>query len=117
VTEFISKSLNWWAYFKGVKLDFSRPGKPTDNAFIKSLNGKFSQECLNQRWLLSLEDAQEVIEAWREHYSQHRPHSAHGGGSPVEFAIFSRGLPLLENLVSLAFQMDQTWGQGQNAKL
>ena len=52
--EFISKSLDWWAYFNGVKLDFSRPGKPTDNAFIESFNGKFRQECLNQHWFLSL---------------------------------------------------------------
>lgn len=55
--EFISKSLDWWAYFNGVKLDFSRPGKPTDNAFIESFNGKFRRECLNQHWFLSLEDA------------------------------------------------------------
>jgi putative transposase len=89
--EFVSKSLDWWAYFNGVKLDFSRPGKPTDNAFIESFNGKFRQECLNQHWFLSLEDAQDVIEAWREDYNQHRPHSALGDRSPVEFAIFSRG--------------------------
>ncbi len=89
--EFVSKSLDWWAYFNGVKLDFSRPGKPTDNAFIESFNGKFRQECLNQHWFLSLEDAQDVIEAWRKDYNQHRPHSALGDRSPVEFANFSRG--------------------------
>jgi len=50
--EFISKSLDWWAYFKGVNLDFSRPGKPTDNAFIESFNGKLRIECLNQHWFL-----------------------------------------------------------------
>ena len=60
--EFISKSLDWWAYFNGVKLDFSRPGKPTDNAFIESFNGKFRQECLNQHWFLSLAEAQAEIE-------------------------------------------------------
>ena len=89
--EFISKSLDWWAYFNSVKLDFSRPGKPTDNAFIESFNGKFRQECLNQHWFLSLDDAQEVISAWREDYNRHRPHSALGDRSPEEFAIFSRG--------------------------
>ena len=89
--EFISKSLDWWAYFNGVKLDFSRPGKPTDNAFIESFNGKFRQECLNQHWFLSLEDAQEVIDAWREDYNWHRPHSALGDRSPIEFANFSAG--------------------------
>jgi len=89
--EFISKSLDWWAYFNRVKLDFSRPGKPTDNAFIESFNGKFRQECLNQHWFLSLDDAQEVIEAWRQDYNQHRPHSALEDRTPVEFANFSRG--------------------------
>jgi putative transposase len=89
--EFISKSLDWWAYFNGVKLDFSRPGMPTDNAFIESFNGKFRQECLNQHWFLSLDDAQEVIAAWQEDYTQYRPHSALGDRSPVEFAKFSRG--------------------------
>ena len=58
--EFISKSLDWWAYWNDVKLDFSRPGKPTDNALIESFNGKFREECLNQHWFLSLDDAQEV---------------------------------------------------------
>ncbi len=89
--EFISKSLDWWAYFNGVKLDFSRPGKPTDNAFIESFNGKFRQECLNQHWFLSLDDAQEVIDVWRDDYNQHRPHSALGDRPPAEFAILSRG--------------------------
>ena len=53
-----------------MKLDFSRPGKPTDNALIESFNGKFRQECLNQHWFLSLDDAQEVISAWREDYNR-----------------------------------------------
>jgi putative transposase len=87
--EFVSKSLDWWAYFNGVELDFSRPGKPTDNAFIESFNGKFRQECLNQHWFLSLEDAQERIDLWRQHYNDDRPHSALGDRTPHEFAIFS----------------------------
>jgi putative transposase len=87
--EFVSKSLDWWAYFNGVELDFSRPGKPTDNAFIESFNGKFRQECLNQHWFLSVEDAQERIDLWREHYNEDRPHSALGHRTPHEFAIFS----------------------------
>jgi putative transposase len=64
--EFISKSLDWWAYFNKVKLDFSRPGKPTDNAVIESFNGRLRQECLNEHWFLSLDDAQEKIDRWRE---------------------------------------------------
>ena len=55
-SEFISKELDLWAYMKGVTLDFSRPGKPTDNAFIESFTGKFRAECLNQHWFMSLDD-------------------------------------------------------------
>jgi putative transposase len=84
--EFVSKSLDWWAYFNSVKLDFSRPGKPTDNAFIESFNGKFRQECLNQHWFLNLEDAQEQVDSWREDYNQTRPHSSLGDRTPEEFA-------------------------------
>ena len=61
--EFTSKRLDQWAYLNGVQLDFSRPGKPTDNAFIESFNGRFRQECLNENWFLSLEDTREKIEA------------------------------------------------------
>lgn len=83
--EFISKSLDLWAYCKKVQLDFSRPGKPTDNAFIESFNGKFRSECLDQHWFLSLEEASKIIEAWRYDYNHSRPHSALGNVSPVEF--------------------------------
>ena len=85
----ISKSLDWWAYFNGVKLDLSRPGKPTDNAFIESFNGKFRAECLNQHWFLSLPEAQQEIDSWREDYNGFRPHSALGGRTPNEFAACS----------------------------
>ena len=61
--EFISKRLDQWAYLNGVELDFSRPGKPTDNAFIESFNGRFRQECLNENWFLSLDDAEEKVES------------------------------------------------------
>ena len=84
--EFVSRSLNLWAYWSGVKLDFSRPGKPTDNAFIESFNGKFREECLNQHWFLSLEEAQKKIDFWREDYNQRRPHSSLGDVPPAEFA-------------------------------
>jgi len=89
--EFISKSLDWWAYFNQVKLDFSRPGKPTDNALIESFNGKFRAECLNQHWFLSLAEAQAEIDSWRVDYNEQRPHSALGDRTPLEFAIFSEG--------------------------
>ncbi len=65
--EFVSKVLDRWAYRNGVKLDFSRPGKPTDNAYVESSNGGLRDECLNVNWCLSLEDARSKIEAWRRH--------------------------------------------------
>jgi putative transposase len=83
--EFISKVLDQWAYLNGVELDFSRPGKPTDNAFIEAFNGRLREECLNENWFLSLEDAREKIDAWREEYNRQRPHSALGNLSPEEF--------------------------------
>ena len=60
--EFISKDVDLWAYWNQVQLDFSRPGKPTDNAYIESFNARFRQECLNEHWFLSLEDAEEKVE-------------------------------------------------------
>ena len=84
--EFISKSLDWWAYFNDVELDFSRPGKPTDNAYIESFNGRFRQECLNQHWFLSMTDAQQRIDQWRKDYNEQRPHSALDNRTPKEFA-------------------------------
>lgn len=83
-SEFISKALDKWAYENGVMLDFSRPGKPTDNAFIESFNGSFRDECLNVNWFLSLEDAKEKITAFKEEYNHFRPHSSLGNLTPVE---------------------------------
>jgi putative transposase len=82
--EFVSKELDLWAYMKGVTLDFSRPGKPTDNAFIESFNGKFRAECLNANWFLSLDEARAKCEAWRRDYNEVRPHSAIGNRTPME---------------------------------
>ena len=76
--EFTSKRLDQLTYLNGVELDFSRHGKPTDNAFIESFNGRFRQECLNENWFLSLEDARKKVESWRNHYNGERPHSALG---------------------------------------
>src|ERR1041385_8410631 len=74
-----------WAHRHGVKLEFSRPGKPTDNAFIESFNGRLRQECLNQNWFLSPADARETIENWRQDYNEYRPHSSLGQQTPSEF--------------------------------
>jgi len=84
--EFVSKALDQWAYWNKVELDFSRPGKPTDNAYIESFNARFRIECLNQNWFLSLEDARQRIESWRIDYNEQRPHSALGNLAPDEFA-------------------------------
>ncbi|MET3889047.1 putative transposase [Bosea sp. OAE506] len=84
-TEFVSRDIDLWAYQRGVTLDFSRPGKPTDNAFIESFNGKFRTECLNAHWFMSLPDARCPVEsgAWRREYNELRPHSAIGNKTPI----------------------------------
>lgn len=82
-SEFMSRDLDLWAYHRGVTLDFSRPGKPTDNAFIESFNGKFRAECLNTHWFMSLDDARSKCEAWRRDYNEVRPHSAIGNKPPA----------------------------------
>lgn len=84
-SEFISRVLDKWAYENNVELDFSRPGKPTDNPFIESFNGSFRDECLNVNWFMSMEDAQEKFDIWREDYNTFRPHSSLGDISPNEY--------------------------------
>ena len=84
--EFVSKELDLWAYANDVTLDFSRPGKPTDNAFIESFNARVRQECLNQHWFLSLADARSKINRWRREYNEDRPHSRLGYLTPKEYA-------------------------------
>ena len=82
-SEFISRDLDLWAYQHDVTLDFSRPGKPTDNAFIESFNGKFRSECLNAHWFLTLDDARSKMEDWRQDQNNVRPHSAIGNKPPA----------------------------------
>jgi putative transposase len=91
-TEFVSKEVDLWAYTNGIELDFSRPGKPTDNAFVESFNGKFREECLNQHWFLDLEDARQRIEKWRMDYNTFRPHKTLEGLTPSEYVLrYSEG--------------------------
>lgn len=87
--EFISNVLDAWAYERGVKLHFIRPGKPVDNAFIESFNGKFRDECLNQNWFMSLGHARQVIEDWRVDYNMVRPHGSLRDMTPNEFRLAS----------------------------
>ena len=85
-TEFMSRALEDWAYHRGVQLDFIRPGKPVENAFIESFNGRLRDECMNVHQFTSIEDAKAKIEAWRRDYNEHRPHSALGHLTPNEYA-------------------------------
>lgn len=90
-TEFTSKALEEWAYQRGVKLDFTHPGKPTENGHIESFNGRLRDECLNVNQFLSLDDAREQIERWRLDYNANRPHSSLGNLTPSEFALQRQG--------------------------
>jgi putative transposase len=85
-TEFTSRVVDQWAYQHQVALHFIERGKPTQNAFIESFNGKFRDECLDQNWFVDLRQAREVIEAWRVDYNTVRPHSSLGYQTPEEFA-------------------------------
>ena len=91
-SEFVSKVMDKWAYDNQVVLDFSRPGKPTDNAFAESFIGSFRDECLNVNWFLSLDDACDKIEQWRQDYNEFRPHSSLEDLTPNEFA--KRQIPI-----------------------
>jgi putative transposase len=84
-TEFTSRVLDEWAYRCGVLLDFIRPGKPVEDGFIESFNGKLRDECLNANQFLSIDDARSKIEAWRVDYNLHRPHSGLGNRTPREY--------------------------------
>jgi putative transposase len=85
-SEFTSQAMDLWAYRAGVKIDFSRPGKPTDNAYVESFNGTLRAECLDTHWFTTLAEARQIIEAWRLEYNESRPHRAHGERTPNEIA-------------------------------
>ena len=89
--EFVSRAMDAWAYAHDVRLDFIRPGKPIENAFAESFNGKFRDECLNEHWFASVAEARTLIEAWRVDYNTVRPHSALQGATPEQFANSDRG--------------------------
>ena len=89
--EFAGRTLDAWAYARGVTLRFIRPGKPIENAYVESFNGKFRDECLNEHWFVSLADAKAAIEAWRVDYNSVRPHSSLAGRTPNQFAAIAEG--------------------------
>ncbi len=88
--EFQGQALDFWAHRRGVALSFIQPGKPVQNAFIESFNGKLRDECLNENYFTSLTDAKTTIEAWRKDYNDTRPHSSLGDLTPTEFAMKMR---------------------------
>jgi putative transposase len=84
--EFTSRALDHWAYERGVKQQFIEPGKPVQNAYVESFNGKVRDECLNEHWFTVLAEARTLIEHWRQDYNEQRPHSSLGNRTPLEFA-------------------------------
>jgi len=94
--EFAGRALDAWAYARGIRLHFITPGKPAENAYVESFNGKFRDECLNEHWFFSLTDARSRIEAWRRDYNTTRPHSSLDNATPEEFEqlTFSRATPV-----------------------
>jgi putative transposase len=91
--EFARRALDTWAYANGVELRFIRPGKPIENAYVESFNGKFRDECLNEHWFVSLADAKAVIEAWRVDYNTVRPHASLGQQTPAAYAAAASAGP------------------------
>ncbi len=85
-TEFTSSHFDAWAHRHGIRLDFIAPGKPVQNTYIESFNGRLRDECLNQHWFRSLAEARETLAAWREEYNKTRPHSSLGDVPPEVFA-------------------------------
>ena len=90
-SEFYSKAMDAWAYRHGVQLEFIRPGRPMENGFIESFNGRLRDECLNVEWFRSLEEARQKLAAWRHHYNHQRPHSALRDRTPASVAAEEEG--------------------------
>ncbi len=84
--EFTSKALDSWAYQNNVRLSYIRPGKPMENGYVESFNGRFRDECLNEHWFMNMDEAKDLIEKWRIEYNTARPHSALAMLTPEEFA-------------------------------
>ena len=92
-TEFTSKALDEWAYRRGVKLDYTRPGKPTDNGLIESFNGRLRDEFLNVNEFITMHDVHEKLKAWQDDYNHCRPHGSLGHLTPTEFATMRSEQP------------------------
>src|ERR1051325_5198491 len=93
ILDFRGRAMAAWSEERGVRLEFIQPGKPVQNAYAESFNGRLRDECLNANWFTSLSDARRKIEAWRQDYNQRRPHSSLKYLPPAEFArTFARTL-------------------------
>lgn len=92
-TEFTSEALDEWAYKRGVKLDYTRPGKPTDNGLIESFNGRLRDEFLNVNEFITMHDVREKLKAWQDDYNHCRPHGSLGHLTPSEFVTLRSGQP------------------------
>jgi len=101
--ELAGKAVDQWAYERGVWLRFIEPGKPVQNAFVESFQGRLRDECLNRHWFLGLTDARHTVEIWRQDYNQARPHSALGYRPPEEFRrVFEETAIMRQELVGLS---------------
>lgn len=85
-SDFTGRLMDMWAYYHGVRLDFGRPGKPTDNSFVETFDSPLRYECLNVNWFASLAEAQGLLESLRQDYNESRPHSAPNDLTPAEYA-------------------------------
>jgi len=99
-SEFYSKAMDHWAWTHGVKLDFIRPGRPMENGYIESFNGRLRDECLNAELFLDLVDAQQKLDAWRKDYNGKRPHTSIGNLTPIEYAESVRTKAELKDAIS-----------------
>ena len=101
--ELAGKAVDQWAYERGVWLRFIEPGKPVQNAFVESFQGRLRDECLDRHWFLGLTDARHTVEIWRQDYNQARPHSALGYRPPEEFRrVFEETAIMRQELVGLS---------------
>jgi len=113
-SEFVGKAMELWAHKTGVKLDFIRPGKPVENAFAESFNGRLRDECLNTEVFLDIRDAQKKLDHWRADFNAKRPHSALDDRTPAEFAAVAAGRPFAVPTVHTAVCQGFA-GDGQKA--
>ena len=113
-TEFTSRCFDSWAYFRKIQLDFIRPGKPIENAFIESFNGRLREECLSQHWFADLQEVRAALTSWRSDYNESRPHTSLGGLAPAEYVAKLLAESALEEAFEPRFshrKWSSVWGR------